>query len=208
MSSFKHMTACPLLLFMACVFITLYLTSSAAPTVQQCNRTLLGVFESMFIHYNASHLSFTLIGLYLLLDLERDLGTINLFFIVGCIATLCSALEFALINVTSFFPCNTGFGSVVIALAIVDLAISAGFNLRAIFALLVVLLYPNLMRERTSLSGQLIGVLVGGAVASLFLSQMRQCFCVTTKPSSRRKHATRLRIFNPLDTDIGKIRFR
>ena len=151
-------------LYIALINIVIYLLIQMKffDTVNICNDDILSRIQGSLVHVNFTHLAMNLIGLYILSEIEKVIGSENFIKLVLFIIALSSIIETVLKT-----SCSIGFSGVLYGLLAYEMFIKKKIKLDIIIVL-VSLCFINDNNSNISHSGHLIGFISGIAGYYIF----------------------------------------
>ena len=152
-------------LYIAVINIAVYLLYKIKffDSTNICNDDILSRIQGSFVHVNFTHLAMNLIGLYILSDIEKVVGSEKFIKVVLFIIASSSIIETILKT-----SCSIGFSGVLYGLLAYEMFIKKKIELDIIIVLVTLCFIPD-NYSNISHSGHLIGF-VSGMAAYYILS--------------------------------------
>lgn len=151
-------------LYIALINITVYLLYKIKffDSVNICNDDILSRIQGSLVHVNLTHLMMNLIGLYILSEIEKAIGSEKFIKLVLFIIVLSSIIEMVLKT-----SCSIGFSGVLYGLLAYEMFIKKKIQLDIIIVLVSLCFIPD-NYSNISHSGHLIGFISGMAGYYIF----------------------------------------
>lgn len=151
-------------LYIALINIVIYLLIQMKffDTVNICNDDILSRIQGSLVHVNFTHLVMNLIGLYILSEIEKAIGSEKFIKLVLFIIVLSSIIEMVLKT-----SCSIGFSGVLYGLLAYEMFIKKKIQLDIIIVLVSLCFIPD-NYSNISHSGHLIGFISGIAGYYIF----------------------------------------
>lgn len=170
---FHYILSIPVTILVAVILITVYLLQMTRIVSVNCKHTFLAQIATIFFHGSPMHLISNLTGLALVSKFEYQFGSMNYFLVLLTLICITNLLEY-FIRFHKKAHCSIGFSGILIGIAIIELVHDndGKFDWNAVVAILVVLIYPQVVSPKTSLLGHSVGALTGVIIAFLYTKQM------------------------------------
>jgi len=138
-----------------------------------CEKDVLSILKSNFVHTDGAHLMANLYGLYAVSNIETKLGTDNFVWLFLFILVISTLTEY-IIKQTFDVKCSIGISGILMGLLtwniIISNKVNGKHNLESIIAVVILVAYPSIKCKNSSLSGHLSGAL-SGFLATLFYNK-------------------------------------
>jgi membrane associated rhomboid family serine protease len=138
-----------------------------------CEKDVLSILKSNFVHTDGAHLMANLYGLYAVSNIETKLGTDNFVWLFIFILVISTLTEY-IIKQTFDIKCSIGISGILMGLLtwniIISNKVNGKHNLESIIAVVILVAYPSIKCKNSSLSGHLAGAL-SGFFATLFYNK-------------------------------------
>jgi membrane associated rhomboid family serine protease len=165
MKKFKETPVSSFIAVLIIVIFSLYLSSviSSVP----CEKNMLSIFYSNFIHLDFYHLFSNLIGIYALSRVEYKVGPqkfIVLFIFLLVFNTIMEVILHKIINT----KCSIGLSGVLYGIATFDIICDKKIDYTMFVAIILSIGASSITSKNSSLSGHIIGALSGIIGATIF----------------------------------------
>ena len=130
-------------------------------TTIPCDQTFSSKFLSNFFHINFFHLILNLVGLYLLSDLEQQIGSSKFVILFFLILIISSSFEYILQT-----GCSIGISGVLYGLVAYEMFKIKNIDYNVILTLVLLFLFSN--NSKISHTGHLLGF-ISGLLATILL---------------------------------------
>lgn len=158
MKKFQNTPICSLLAVFIITIFSLYITN-ALKTIP-CQKDMISIFMTNFIHTNFSHLIANLIALYALSRIEYEIG-IKKFSILLIILLLVNTLFECILHKIVETPCSIGISGVLYGMATFEIISTNTIDYSMLTALILNIFISYNIDKKSSLYGHLIGVISG-----------------------------------------------
>lgn len=155
----KKCPVCAFLFVFLVVIFSMYFTS-ALKTIP-CEKNMVSVLYSNFIHTDFYHLASNLFGLYSLTDVEIRLGSKKFLTLILFLLLFTSLLEIILYRIIKT-PCSIGFSGILYGVFTFEMISKDKYvDYKILGSIILNIMFSKIMNSKSSLYGHIIGVISG-----------------------------------------------
>ena len=155
----KNCPVCSFLFVVLIIIFSMYFTS-ALKTIP-CEKNMVNVLYSNFIHTDFYHLAANLFGLYSLTDVEIRLGSKKFLTLILFLILFTSLLEIILYRLIKT-PCSIGFSGILYGVFTFEVISKHKYvDYKILGAIILNIMFSKIMDSKSSLYGHIIGVISG-----------------------------------------------
>ena len=141
------------------IIYSLYLTKAISSL--PCDKNLVSIFYSNFVHTKMSHLAVNLFALYALSDVEKEVGGGVFFSLISFLLFFNTIVYYFLRKLIPAVPCSIGISGILFGISTWELVTTKEINILLILSILAMVMVPTIEDPKASLVGHSIGALSG-----------------------------------------------
>lgn len=146
------------------VIVSLLYITTIIKTIP-CEKNMVSIFYSNFIHVEPYHLIANLFALYVLSRVERDIGAKQFSMLILFLLVITSLTE-VLIHKIIHLPCSIGFSGILFGVMAYEITSKKGFDWLLLLSISGIIASSSLQDSRSSLVGHTIGA-ISGVIAGI-----------------------------------------
>jgi membrane associated rhomboid family serine protease len=173
MKNFKTTPICSFLAVSIITIFSLYVTN-AIKTIP-CDKDMLSIFMTNFIHIDITHLISNLVALYALSRVEYKTGPKKFFILLIFLLIFNTIFEFILHKIINT-PCSIGISGILYGILTFEIICTNNIDYNMLGAVLLNVFISYGIDNKSSLSGHLIGAISGILGAIIFKNFNYFCF--------------------------------
>ena len=149
------------------ILITMFfLVQKGVITHVSCKQTIENIFQRNFMHANLEHLVSNIMVLFILSQIETQIGSVEYLKVMTAILVASVLAEFVANNCFKI-PCSVGFSGVLFGLTAWELFNNDRIHYINIVVVVALIVLPAMSDKNSSIAGHLIGALAGVLVAQI-----------------------------------------
>ena len=173
MKNFKNTPVSSFLAVSIITIFSLYVTN-AIKTIP-CDKDMVSIFMTNFIHIDISHLISNLVALYALSRVEYKTGPRKFFTLLIFLLIFNTIFEFILHKILNT-PCSIGISGVLYGILTFEIICTNNVDYSMLSAVLLNMFISYTFDKKSSLSGHLVGAISGVLGAIIFKKFNYFCF--------------------------------
>jgi membrane associated rhomboid family serine protease len=137
-----------------------------------CQKNIISIFSSNFIHVDPMHLISNLYGIYSLTHIEKKIGTKKFIILILFLLIFTTIFEVLLHKIINS-PCAIGISGILYGIATFDLMLYQKIDYQMLTAIILNISISYATNKRSSIIGHIIGVISGviGGIIFKYLSK-------------------------------------
>ena len=163
----KNNPVCAFISVLIIIIFSLY-TTSALKTIP-CEKDMISIFISNFIHIDTFHLMANLYGIYSLSKIEILLGSKKFLILVLFLSIFNTVFESILHKIINT-PCSIGMSGILYGVITFEILLTKEIDYNGLFAVFLNIYASSISNTKSSLSAHIIGA-ISGILGSIILKQ-------------------------------------
>lgn len=155
------------ILFSVSIVIIFALYTTTAIKSIPCEKDLLSVFKTNFIHTDFYHISANLYTFYALSRVEQNIGSKQFLLLIIFLLIFNSIIEVLIYKLIPNMPCSIGFSGVLYGLMSYELVTTKDIDFVLLSSIVLMTILPSINKTNISLTGHAVGAfsgIIGGVI--------------------------------------------